>query len=107
MAQKIIWTPEALADLRGIHEYISRDSETIAANFIDQLLDDVDRLADFPLLGPHIREFKRSRYRHLIVRPYRVVYRVEQEAVVLIAIVHGAQDLKRFLHRKRRRHGQD
>jgi len=52
MAQKIIWTLEALADLRGIHEYISRDSETIAAHFIERFLDDVDQLADFPLFGP-------------------------------------------------------
>jgi addiction module RelE/StbE family toxin len=100
MAKKIVWSPEALADLRGIHDYIARDSETIASNFIERLLNDVDRLAEFPLIGPRIREFKRSPYRHLIVRPYRVIYRVADDAVFVIAVVHGARDLKRFLKGK-------
>jgi addiction module RelE/StbE family toxin len=93
MAKKIIWSPEALADLRSIHDYIAHDSEAIASNFIERLLNDVDRLAEFPLIGARIREFKRSDYRHLIVRPYRVA----DDAVFLIAVVHGARDLKRFL----------
>jgi plasmid stabilization system protein ParE len=70
MAKKIIWSPEALADLRSIHDYIAHDSEAIASNFIERLLNDVDRLAEFLLIGARIREFKRSDYRHLIVRPY-------------------------------------
>jgi addiction module RelE/StbE family toxin len=97
MAKKIIWSPEALADLRSIHDYIAHDSEAIASNFIERLLNDVDRLAEFLLIGARIREFKRSDYRHLIVRPYRVIYRVADDAVFLIAVVHGARDLKRFL----------
>jgi plasmid stabilization system protein ParE len=35
--------------------------------------------------------------------PYRVIYRVEKEAVFIIAIVHGAQDLKRFMRNRRRK----
>jgi toxin ParE1/3/4 len=97
MAKKIIWSPAALADLKAIHDYIARDSDTIAGAFVERLLGDVDRLADFPLIGTRIREFKRSPYRHLIVRPYRIIYRVSDDAVCIIAVVHGARDLKRFL----------
>jgi len=74
MATKIIWSPAAYADLESIHEYIARDSEVIAAIFIERILNTVDRLADFPLIGPRIREWKRSPYRHLIVSSYRIIY---------------------------------
>jgi plasmid stabilization system protein ParE len=102
MPHRLIWSPEAADDLAGISAYISQHSPTIAADFVARMLDAIDRLADFPHLGPAIRDLKRSRYRHLIFRPYRIIYRVTDEAVVLIAIVHGAQDLKRFLRRRRR-----
>lgn len=78
MGQKIIWSPAAFSDLEGIRDYIARDSEVIAASFVDRILDGIDRLADFPLIGPRIREWKKSPYRHIIVAPYRVIYRVEK-----------------------------
>jgi toxin ParE1/3/4 len=101
MPHRVIWSPEAASDLEGIFTYISRDLQTIAAGFVGRMLDDIDRLADFPFLGPAIREWKRSPYRHLIVQPYRIIYRVTEDAVILITIVHGAQDLKRFLRKRR------
>lgn len=97
MAAKIIWSPEAFSDLKAINEYISRDSAAIAGSVVERLLDAIDRLADFPLIGPRIREWRRSPYRHVIVSPYRVIYRVDRDAVVIIAIVLGARDLKRYL----------
>ena len=103
MAHKIIWSPEAANDLEGISAYISRDSETIAAQVIQRILASLDRLHDHPYSGPQIREWKRTPYRHVVVPPHRVIYRVGDEAVFIIAIVHGAQDLKKFM-RKRRKH---
>jgi plasmid stabilization system protein ParE len=91
--------------LKQIHDYIARDSQVIAAAFIEKVLDSIDRLADFPFLGPRIREWKRTPYRHLIVPPYRVIYRVDpkRDAVILVAIVHGARDLKKFFRGSPRR----
>jgi toxin ParE1/3/4 len=97
MGKKIIWSPQAFSDLKSIHDYIARDSQTIAAAFTERLLTSIDRLADFPHLGPKIREWKRTPYRHLIAPPYRIIYRVAKDAVLIIAIVHGSRDLKRFL----------
>jgi toxin ParE1/3/4 len=101
MGQKIIWSREAYADLESIHDYIARDSETIAASFTEKILVAVDRLADFPLIGPRIREWKTSPYRHTVVPPYRIIYRVDDSAVWIIAIAHGARDLKRILRNRR------
>lgn len=103
MAHKIIWSPGAADDLQGISTYLSRDSETMAARVIQRILDSLEKLEDHPYSGPQIREWKRTSYRHMMVPPHRVIYRVEKEAVFIIAIVHGAQDLKKFMRKKRRR----
>jgi toxin ParE1/3/4 len=99
MDRKIIWTPEALADLQAIRDYIARDSENFAATFVERLLWKIDRLLDFPMIGPLIRERTKTPYRHLVVPPYRIIYRVDPKktAIVLIAIVHGRRDLKQLL----------
>jgi toxin ParE1/3/4 len=104
MGAEIIWSPQAYSDLKAIHDYIARDSHIIAISFVERLLIAVDRLADFPLLGPRIREWKKSPYRHIVVPPYRIIYRADRKKglVYLIAIVHGHRDLKRFLARRRR-----
>ena len=105
MAHKIIWSPEAANDLEGIVDYISRDSETIAARVAERIVDSIDQLQDHPFSGPQIREWKKTSYRHLVVPPHRVIYRVDsnREAVFIIAIVHGARDLKKFIRKRRRR----
>jgi toxin ParE1/3/4 len=99
MGRKIIWTPEALADLESLRDYIARDSEEIAAAFVERLLRSIDRLLDFPMIGPEIRERTKLPYRHLVVPPYRIVYRVgkDEAAVHLIAIAHARRDLKQIL----------
>jgi addiction module RelE/StbE family toxin len=102
MAQKVIWSPETYEDLKGIFDFIARDSPSIAISFTERILAAIDRLIDFPLIGPRIREWKRSPYRHVIVYPCRIIYRVEEDSVILIAIVHGARDLKRFMRQRRR-----
>src|SRR5260221_12757159 len=103
MAQKVIWSLETYNDLKGIFDYIARDSPSIAISVIERILAAIDRLSDFPLMGPRIREWKRSTLRHVIVHSYRIIYRPEREAIILIAIVHGARDLKRFMRGRRRR----
>ena len=48
---RVRWTPQARADLREIHKYISRDSAQYADLVIADLLASVRRLHDFPLSG--------------------------------------------------------
>jgi len=38
-----------------------------------------------------------ERYRELIVRPYRIIYRVFDDRVEIIAVVHGARLLERAI----------
>jgi toxin ParE1/3/4 len=97
MAHKIIWSPEAVEDLIEIRNYIARDSESYAAGMVESVLESVDQLAEFPLMGRRVAEFDDDAIRELIVGPYRVIYRTGRDSADIAAIVHGARDLLRAL----------
>jgi addiction module RelE/StbE family toxin len=110
MARKIIWSPTALADLRAISDYISRDSQAYAAGAIEKILDAVDQLLLFPRMGRVVPEYDREDIREIIVFSYRVIYEVDGDAIHIATVVHGARMLKRLIKRPRfrqRRKGRD
>lgn len=45
---KIIWTTQALIDVESIGDYIARDAPSIAQIVVDQILNSVERLENFP-----------------------------------------------------------
>ncbi|HVT58714.1 MAG TPA: type II toxin-antitoxin system RelE/ParE family toxin [Thermoanaerobaculia bacterium] len=34
-----------------------------------------------------------GRHRELILRPYRIIYRVEGQKILIVTVVHGSRDL--------------
>jgi plasmid stabilization system protein ParE len=95
MAQKIIWSPEAVADLEQIRDYIARDSVNYALAMVDRVLAVVDGLADFPRSGKRVPEYGDAKIRQMIVGPYRIIYRISPDSIDIAAIIHGARDLRR------------
>ena len=88
MAFAVIWSSRALDDLRGIVSYIARDNPEKAAEFGYRLISKVDLLAEFPAMGRRVPEHKPLDVRELIVRPCRIIYRVQEpERTVAIARV--------------------
>jgi len=97
MDYKIIWSPEAVADLTSIREFVARDSETYAAALMHRIITSIDRLQEFPNLGHRVLEIDDDSLRQLVVGHYRIIYLVAVDSVQLAAIVHTARDLSAFL----------
>ena len=93
MAYKLIWSPAARDDLRDIVSYIARDSQQRAEAFGYRLMREAEKLADFPELGRMVPEYHLHSVRELIVRSYRIVYRIHssQQCVEISRIWHGAR----------------
>ena len=53
---RLVWTEPAVADLDSIHAYIFRDAEVYADAVILEILDSVERLAQFPESGRFVPE---------------------------------------------------
>lgn len=89
---KITWSDPAVADLAAIHDYITRDSAHYATHFVQRLIAAAEPLAEFPSMGRVALEGD-GRHREVLLAPYRILYRVEAEEVLIVAVVHGARDL--------------
>src|SRR5262249_14138544 len=83
------WTQRAQDDLREIHDFIARDSPRAAEALVERLLTATERLAMFPESGQVVPEFPALGYREIIVSSYRVLSRLEDNTVWIVAVVHG------------------
>ena len=85
----ITWTPVALRDLREIFDYIAVDSRAEAKAFIERIIRSTEKLARFPKRGRTIPEIGHSRYRELIVGPYRIFHEIRKKEVFIFRVFHS------------------
>ena len=88
---RIIWSPDAAADLEEICDYIAKDSEHYARVFAQGVINAIERLLLFPESGRVVPEYGQKDIREIIFQNYRVVYRIKPDAVEIVAITHGAR----------------
>ena len=93
MAYKLIWSPAARDDLRDIVSFISRDNRERTEAFGFHLINESDKLHNFPEIGRIVPEYGLPRIREMIVHPYRIVYRVNHKAglVEIARVWHAAR----------------
>jgi len=89
---KVAWSETAIADLVAIHDYIARDSQHYAQRFVERLIAAVEPLESFPQLGRVVPEGD-GRHRELLVASYRIIYRVQDQEIFIVTVVHGSRDL--------------
>jgi len=91
---RIDWSARAKQDLRNLKAYIGCGSLFYAKRFVLKILQNVENLSSFPEMGRHVPEAcEQKNIRELIIQGYRVIYLVEVNAIYILAIVHGNQDL--------------
>jgi plasmid stabilization system protein ParE len=93
MGYQIALSPAAHRDLRDIVRYISLDSPERAVAFGQFLLGSIKRLADFPELGRIVPEFDDPELREIVVRSWRIIYRLNHEdcRIDIARFWHGAR----------------
>ena len=91
---RINWTRSAVADLKSISDYISKDSLHYARIQILKLKSRTKILRTNPHLGRVVPEFENESYRELIEGNYRIIYKiVDKERIDILTIHHAAKDL--------------
>ena len=93
MAYKLIWSSVAHHDLKHLVRFITLDNPARAESFGYSLIQRIERLQNFPEMGRMVPEKRDPRVRELIVRPYRVIYRVtpQQQVIEIVRIWHAAR----------------
>jgi len=70
-------------------DYIARDRPQAATEWLEKLLASVDGLANFPRRGRPVPEIGKPNFRQVFHYPYRVIYRVDADRIVVLTIRHG------------------
>lgn len=99
MEYKVVWSPEAIDDLESIAEYIGRDSEFYARAVVTKILEVARNTRDFPWIGNILPELNDKNIRERFVYSYRVVYRLDQNQILVIAVIHGKRLIENISER--------
>lgn len=83
MAYQVVWTKQSLSDLSDLVRNIARDDSDTAERFGDLLVSKVDGLIHFPRIGRMVPECKEDSLREIIVSPYRILYEIDDDRMVL------------------------
>jgi toxin ParE1/3/4 len=85
------WTELAQKDKNGYVEYIAQDNVLAAIRVGDEIERQVEMLLQHPKLG---RAGRVKGTRELVITgtPYIVGYRIREEYIDILRVLHGAQD---------------
>lgn len=90
---RVEWSDLAREDLDELVRYISRDSALYARRFAEKVVLAARRLQALPESGRIIPEAEDKALREIIVHGYRVMYRLEPDRVLILAVMHGRRDI--------------
>jgi toxin ParE1/3/4 len=94
MAYRVEWSPRAIEDVEAIAAYIAADSTAYARAVVKKILEMTRKLSRFPFSGRVVPEFGEESLREQFAYSYRIIYRVQEEAVTIVAVIHGKQLLE-------------
>jgi len=100
---RVFWTKSAISDLERIIEYIAEDSPQTAKCIFAKLKKQVGSLNYSPQRGRHIPELQQQGillYRELILSPWRVMYRIHERTVYILAIIDSRRNVEDILLEK-------
>ncbi|MCY7392240.1 MAG: type II toxin-antitoxin system RelE/ParE family toxin [Leptolyngbyaceae cyanobacterium CAN_BIN12] len=94
MDYAVILSPKAVGDLEAIVRYISLTNPNAARKVGQNLLEKTKELSQFPFKGQKVPEFDDPDIRQLILKPYRIVYRVEEDKkrISIARFWHSSQE---------------
>lgn len=86
---KARWTRRALRDLREIGFYISQDNPAAARRWVARLRERAEKAAEMPRTGRIVPEYGRDDLREVFLKSYRIVYRLQEDGIVVLTVFEG------------------
>ncbi len=87
----------AEVDLLEITSFVSSGDEALVRKFVARFTEVLDRLAEHPEMGRR-RDDLRPGLRSVSFNPYLVIYQIQNNAVEVVRLLHGARDIEALFH---------
>lgn len=93
---EIFWTETGLITLEEISDYIAKDSPLNADRFIREIVSKADLLINTPRIGNKPPELEGSEILQLLQGDYKILYKISDNIVNILAVIHGKRDFARL-----------
>jgi plasmid stabilization system protein ParE len=97
---RVEWFRQAGKDLLNIIDYIAQDSNDAAINIFEKIKFKCAPLNQTPERGriiPELKEFGIFSYHELIVKPWRIIYRMSDKKVYILAVIDSRRNIEDIL----------
>jgi addiction module RelE/StbE family toxin len=87
-------------DLREIIKYISKNNPMNALDVLKKIEDRINTLNRFPERGGYVPELLKNNikdYRQLIVSPWRIIYKIDNDIVNVLLIIDSRRNTQDIL----------
>lgn len=86
---KLVWTERAIRDLEQIDDYVAKDSPAAAARWVAKLIATAATVPSTPRSGRMVPEQGRADIREVLLRHYRIVYRIRETQIDILTVFEG------------------
>ena len=97
---RVEWSRAASTDLLNIINYISEDSTTAAFSIFEKIRSKCETLNQSPERGrvvPELKEYGISSYHEIIVKPWRIIYRISDKKIYVLAVIDSRRNIEDIL----------
>ena len=97
MSHTVVFRPKTNADLIEAHDWYQRPQFGLGETFADAVDETISRIQSMPQMYAVVfRNVRRAKVRTF---PYLIYYRLLQERIEVLAVLHGSRDPKRWQER--------
>ena len=103
---KVLVPPSVKKDLRDIVEYYYEVNQAYSRKIFGKLVERISELEGFPEKGrvvPELRDHNIETYKELIEDPYRIIYKIVNDEVLLVSVIDGRRNVEEILIKKLQR----
>jgi toxin ParE1/3/4 len=97
---EVLWAAVAESDLTGIILYIAEESPGSAKKVLARIKARTAKLTKSPMQGrvvPELLSQGISQYREVVISPWRVIYRVERDRVLVVSVIDSRRNVEDIL----------
>lgn len=86
---RLRWSRRSERDLEEIDAYIAADDAVAAERWVERLMERAHKAAWVPFAGRVVPELGLENVREVLLRTYRIVYRIEGSEVQVLTVFEG------------------
>lgn len=94
--RRVVWTRAARVAADGILGFVAADAPQAAVQLLDWILEAASSLLTLAERGRSVPEVRMSPIRELLIGSFRLIYEVQDDEVIILALLHQARDLNRW-----------